>query len=56
MQLSRPANAVHPRQFGRRAAIQHDDMPPAERSIGYDLKLFATTFAAGFVFVTVLLA
>jgi hypothetical protein len=31
------------------------ELPAADASIADDLKLFATTFAAGFVFVTVLL-
>lgn len=55
MQLARSVSAVHPRQFGRgpRKVLE---LSPAARPISDDLKLFATTFAAGFIFVSVLLA
>jgi hypothetical protein len=51
MQLARPAFAPDPRRFGRR-------MPDAQSGslIGADFKLFAVTFLAGFVFVSVLIA
>ena len=55
MQFARPAHAVHPLAFGRRGAARAAAMP-APASIADDLRLFATTFAAGFVFVTVFLA
>jgi hypothetical protein len=57
MQLARPASAIHPRHFGRgprREVETHQQVGPSVLS--NDLKLFATTFAAGFVFVSVLLA
>ncbi len=56
MQLIRPVIAADPRLFGRRrAAREHeDDVHPS--SIRDDLRLFATTFAAGFLFVFVLVA
>jgi hypothetical protein len=55
MQLVRTGIALDPRQFGRRAArTQACDEPQV--SAGDDLKLFATTFAAGFLFVSVLIA
>jgi hypothetical protein len=54
MQLARPAYAPDPRQFGRRPA-QAIAVGRAERSIGEDLKLFAITFAAGFLFVSILI-
>jgi hypothetical protein len=58
MQLARSASTAHPRFFGR--GPLKDPGPAAERlqkkSISDDLKLFATTFAAGFIFVTVLFA
>ena len=56
MQLVRTAGAVHPRQFGRgqRKVLALDE--PAAPLFSNDLKLFATTFAAGFIFVSVLLA
>jgi hypothetical protein len=58
MQLARPASAVHPRQFGRGPTrdLRPAEQPSASTRIGDDLKLFATTFAAGFVVVSVLLA
>ena len=56
MQLARPVSAAHPRQFGRGPLRQVDQACPAAKLISSDLKLFATTFAAGFVFVSVLVA
>ena len=55
MQLVRPVFAVDPRAFGR--GIRRDlTAAPVRSRIGDDLKLFATTFLAGFVFVSVVLA
>jgi hypothetical protein len=58
MQLARPASAVDPRRFGRgpykQPALQATG--PRAPAFSDDLKLFVTTFAAGFVFVSVLLA
>ena len=50
----RPAR-IDPRRFGRAGAraVCAAAAPPALNS---DLKLFATTFAAGFLFVSVLIA
>jgi hypothetical protein len=56
MQLARSASAVHPRTFGRGPRKELAVPQPAGQMISDDLKLFATTFAAGFLFVTVLLA
>ena len=56
MQLARPVSAVHPRCFGRGPRKQLEATVPTAGTISDDLKLFATTFAAGFVFVSVLLA
>ena len=56
MQLARPVSAAHPRQFGRGPVRQLDQALPAAKLVSDELKLFATTFAAGFVFVSVLLA
>ena len=56
MRMLRPVIALDPRLFGRRSPgfILGDDR---ERgwSLGDDLKLFASTFAAGFLFVSVLI-
>ena len=57
MQLARPAIAIDPRCFGR--GRQLSDAPPSEPllpAISADVKLFATTFLTGFVFVSVFLA
>jgi len=56
MRMLRPAIALDPRLFGRR--IPGFDLGAVEErswSIGDDLKLFASTFAAGFLFVAVLI-
>lgn len=50
---TRPFTAADPLRFGRRARLQAVARP-AGRSAGDDVRLFATTFAAGFVFVAVL--
>jgi len=56
MQLARPASAIHPRRFGRGPSRTVEPTRPAAAGLGDDIKLFATTFAAGFIFVSVLLA
>ncbi|HVM23100.1 MAG TPA: hypothetical protein VM308_07365 [Sphingomicrobium sp.] len=56
MQLARPVCATHPLRFGRGPARTLAAAPAASGSAAEDLKLFATTFAAGFVFVSVFLA
>jgi hypothetical protein len=56
MQLARPVSAARPPQFGRGPVRQLEQAHPAAKSVSDDVKLFATTFAAGFVFMTVLLA
>ena len=55
MQSARPIVAAHPLAFGRRR-FGVPSAPVAELSARDDLKLFATTFAAGFLFVSVLIA
>ena len=56
MRTLRPVIAPDPRLFGRRfpGFILGDEERP-EITIGSDLKLFATTFAIGFVFVSALI-
>ena len=55
MRSVRPLAAVHPLLFGKRvpacATAGASEMPSALE----DLKLFATSFAAGFLFVSVLI-
>ena len=56
MQLARPASAVRPRRFGRGPRKELQPATRPARTINDDIRLFATTFAAGFIFVSVLLA
>jgi hypothetical protein len=56
MQLARPHFALHPARFGRgRLRKAGSATAPAQFHIGSDLKLFATTFVAGFLFVSMLI-
>jgi hypothetical protein len=55
MRVLRPVIAQDPRLFGRRSPYLAESAPGESRAIGDDLKLFATTFAAGFLFVAVLI-
>ena len=55
MYLARPGIARDPRRFGR-AVARTCALAQPQRSMGDDLKLFATTVAAGFLFVSVLIA
>jgi len=55
MQRTRPVIATHPCSFGRgRARIAALSAAPLGSSD--DLKLFATTFVVGFVFVSILIS
>ena len=54
MQLARPAHAIDPRRFGRRPIAVAAALP-AKPTLNEDLKLFAITFAAGFLFVSILI-
>jgi hypothetical protein len=56
MQLVRPAFAMDPRYFGK-GRFWDLSVPPEKRAaISADVKLFATTFAAGFLFVSILIS
>jgi hypothetical protein len=55
MQLARRIVAADPRMFGR-GPKRLLESGQAESRISADLKLFATTFIAGFVFVSILIA
>jgi hypothetical protein len=55
MQLARPVVAANPRQFGRGPARWDHMVAEPARRISSDLKLFAMTFAAGFLFVSILI-
>ena len=55
MQLVRPAFALHPSLFGKGRA-RDVETPRANRAIlSDDFKLFATTFVAGFLFVSMMI-
>jgi hypothetical protein len=57
MLLSRPAIAADPREFGKRLDVSAEQAGlDVRRSFAADLRLFALTFAAGFLFVSVLIA
>jgi len=57
MQLARPIFAPDPRRFGR-GRLRELVAPAAQAASGVseELKLFASTFAAGFIVVSVLIA
>ena len=56
MQLARPAIAQHPFLYGR-GVVRELGRPAAQAALVVDdLKLFAVTFLAGFIFVSVLIA
>ena len=54
MQQFRPVFASHPFRFGR-APARVPDAPAPAASLHDDLKLFAATFVAGFLFVSILI-
>jgi hypothetical protein len=54
MQLARPVFAADSRSFGR-GRLRDLSVAPADAMMSDDMKLFATTFLAGFVFVSVLI-
>ncbi len=55
MAVVRPSFALDPRRFGRAVIASPDVAPKRSNSLGDDLKLFALTFAAGFLFVSILI-
>ena len=55
MQLARPAFAPDPRRFGRGRLRDLPGTTAAPSGVGNDVKLFATTFLAGFLFVSILI-
>ena len=57
MQLPRRVVAADPRLSGRGPQRQLQvDPAPAPSMVGADVRLFVTTFLAGFIFVSVLIA
>jgi len=55
MHYCRPLIAAHPMQFGRGRAWLLGLISAAPATIGGDLKLFAGTFLAAFLFVSILI-
>ena len=55
MRMLRPAIAADPRLFGRRLPYLLEEAEPARSAILDDIRLFATSFAVGFLFVAVLI-
>ena len=55
MHLPRPLFAPHPGRFGRGPVRVVGSAAAEASSLGADLKLFASTFAAGFLFVSILI-
>ena len=45
-----------PRRFGRRGVATLEESQPAKRSRSEEIRLFAMTFAAGFIFMSVFIA
>ena len=56
MSQARAAIATDPRLFGRGRMWILESRSERRRGLPDDLKLFATTFAAGFLFVSILIA
>ena len=55
MAISRPATLVEPLRFGRRSIARAEALTIPETGLNDDLRLFAATFAAGFLFVSILI-
>ena len=55
MHLARPVFAPHPKLFGKGPSRDLSSPAPAKAAISEELKLFATTFLAGFLFVSILI-
>ena len=57
MQLARPLSTADPRHFGRGPMrVGAIALPAPEIALSDELKLFASTFAGAFLFMTVFLA
>jgi hypothetical protein len=56
MQIARPVFALDPKRFGRGRTYEMPTSPTAAAiALSDDVKLFAGTFLAGFVFVSILI-
>jgi hypothetical protein len=56
MHGARAVIAADPRLFGRAEARHFEPLPERGWTLSDDVKLFASTFAAGFLFVSILIA
>jgi hypothetical protein len=56
MQLARPLFALDPKRFGRGPVRQFATAKREASALASDLALFATTFAAGFLVTSILIA
>ncbi len=55
MAVARPFPAVDPRRFGRRVPVRTQAAALPASGVAEDLRLFGVTFAAGFLFVAILI-
>ena len=55
MAAGHPIAETDARRFGRRVKAPFEPLPVRERSTGDDLRLFAMTFAAGFLFISIVI-
>jgi hypothetical protein len=55
MQVARPGFATRPKIFGKGPVRDLSTSAPVRIGLSSDLKLFATTFVAGFLFVSILI-
>jgi len=56
MAHARPAIALDPRSFGRGQMRSFEPISDRELRLSDDVKLFATTFVVGFLFVSIFIA
>lgn len=54
--MNRPAGSLSPLYFGRRQPFSHALSLPSRTPVSQELKLFATTYAAGFLLVSLFIA
>jgi len=54
MHVARPAIALHPKLFGKGRMRELASSRAVATTLSADFKLFATTFVAGFLFVSIL--
>ena len=55
MQIGRPSIAIDPKLFGKGPVRELSITGAPGPGLSADLKLFATTFVAGFIFVSILI-